>query len=218
MNNLKFPFKGNELVEKEISQAGQDLFVLGILDGKVNGTYLEIGAGPAVFCNNTYMLEAYYNWRGASVEFDSNWYAEHKRLPRRHHIELTDARIVDYVALLNRAGITETDIDYVSLDCDPPNVSFEVLQRLPFDTHRFSVITFEHDTYAWGDDVKKKSRKFMESKGYELVVSNISPSEDLGDFEDWYVHPELVSREQIDRFKSTDDSIKLWSRYLLEVV
>jgi hypothetical protein len=215
MNNLKFPFRGHELIEAGCGQAGQDLFVLGILDGKTNGTYLEIGAGPAVETSNSYVLEKYYGWRGASVEISRGWYDEHKRFGRKHHIELQDARTMDYPGLLLRAGITVTDIDYASVDCEPPSVTFDVLTKLPFDTHRFAVLTFEHDCYAWGDDIKIRSREFMESKGYELIVSNISPMQELGDFEDWYVHPDLVSREVIDRFKAADKSIKLWNKYLL---
>jgi hypothetical protein len=215
MNNLRFPFREHELIQEGTSQAGQDLFVLAMLNGKRNGTYLEIGAGPAISTSNSYVLETIYGWRGASVDFNIGWYNEHKAIQRKHYIELADATTIDYPELLHRAGITNTDIDYASIDCDPPHVTFEVLKRLPFDTHRFAVITFEHDCYAWGDDIKFKSREFLQSKGYELVVSNISPLQELGDFEDWYVHPDLVPREIIDQAKSVDDSIKLWRSYLL---
>lgn len=218
MDNLKFSFHGHELLHQGYSQAGQDLFVLGVLNGKPNGTYLEIGAGPAISTSNSYALETIYGWRGASVEYDLNWYRDHKQQQRKHHIVLQDATTTDYVALLHQAGIFNTDIDYASVDCDPPNVTFTALKRFPFDTHRFAVMTFEHDSYAWGNGVKEESRAFLKDKGYELVVSNISPSEDLGDFEDWYVHPDLVPRETIERFKSIDSSIKLWSKYLLETV
>jgi len=218
MNRLKYPFKGHELIQEGFGQAGQDLFVLGMLDGKTNGTYLEIGAGPATSTSNSYVLESVYGWRGASVEFNWGWYNQHKEFNRKHHIELIDARTVNYAELLQRAGITETDIDYASVDCEPPEVTFQALQRLPFDTHRFAVITFEHDSYAWGDSIKIESREFLQNKGYELVASNISPLPELGDFEDWYVHPDLISREHINKFKAVDNTIKLWTKYLLEDV
>ena len=218
MNHLKFPFSNSNLIENNYSQAGQDLFVLGILNGKTNGNYLEIGAGPAISTSNSYLLESVYGWRGASVEFNLGWYNQHKEFNRKHHIELIDARTVNYEELLQRAGITETDIDYVSVDCEPPEVTFQALQRLPFDTHRFAVITFEHDSYACGDSIKIESRAFLQNKGYELVASNISPLPELGDFEDWYVHPDLISREHINKFKAVDNTIKLWTKYLLEDV
>jgi hypothetical protein len=214
MNNLRFPFTGSDLLPAFSSQAGQDLFVLGVLNGKTNGTYLEIGSGPAVTLSNTYMLETQFGWRGAGVEISEFWYNEHKSLPRKHYIELGDATSIDYTSLLIKAGITTTDIDYASVDCDPPNNTFAALTRLPFDTHRFAVLTFEHDAYAWGDEYKQKSRDFLTSKGYELVVTNIKPTSDQGDFEDWWVHPGLVDPAVIERFKRTDDNPKLWHAYI----
>jgi len=38
--NLKYPFKNSEKVEKNYSQALQDIFILCMLDGKKNGTYI----------------------------------------------------------------------------------------------------------------------------------------------------------------------------------
>ena len=40
--------------------------------------------------------------------------------------------------------------------------------------------------------------------GYELVVSNVSQNENTP-FEDWWVHPDLVNQETIEKFKSIQD-------------
>jgi len=98
--------------------------------------------------------------------------------------------------------------------CKKASIPFEVLQKIPFHTHKFRVITFEHDHYA--DDtqsIKDKSRKYLQSFGYELVVSNVSP-DDYCDYEDWWVHPDLVDRKIINIMKATDDAIKKIDKYI----
>lgn len=49
------------------------MFVLSILNGKTNGTYLEIGAHTLIDVNNTYLLESVFNWRGVPIEFEDKW-------------------------------------------------------------------------------------------------------------------------------------------------
>ena len=61
----------------------------------------------------------------------------------------------------------------------------------PHKEYRFSVITFEHDRYRWGDSVME-FRKFLRNMGYELVVSNLNV---FGrDFEDWWIDPIVVNK------------------------
>lgn len=62
-----------EVDEKKIisntqSQAGQDLFVVAMLQGKRNGTFLEIGGGNPVKGNNTWLLEKFFNFTGDSID------------------------------------------------------------------------------------------------------------------------------------------------------
>jgi hypothetical protein len=37
---------------------------------------------------------------------------------------------------------------------------------IPFNDIEFSVITFEHDVYRFGDDCRTKSRELLEGYGY----------------------------------------------------
>lgn len=213
---LKFPFNGCEKITQHYSQAGQELFVLGLLNGKNNGTYLEIGSSEPILGSNTYILESLFGWRGVGIEIQETWVESYQK-ERTNPCIIGDATNTDYLQLLHNAGIFETDIDYVSLDCDPPVNTFNALQLLPFDTHRFSIITFEHDSYQYGTEFKYRSRDFLISKGYELLVSNVSAANYVlgwGDFEDWWVHPELIDPSIISRFKNSDDTIKDWNSYL----
>ena len=73
---LKHKFPNCELIEHSYSDSWQDMFVLTMLNGKKNGSFLEIGANmhikqsgqiSGVGYNNTYMLESMYNWKGIMI-------------------------------------------------------------------------------------------------------------------------------------------------------
>jgi tetratricopeptide (TPR) repeat protein len=53
LNNFKFEFKGLKNLQRNYSEAFQDMFVLTLLDGKKEGYYLEVGAGFPFYGNNT---------------------------------------------------------------------------------------------------------------------------------------------------------------------
>ena len=50
------------------SQAGQDVFVVAVTQGKKNGRWLEIGSGHPKCDNNTWLLEKEFSWTGDSVD------------------------------------------------------------------------------------------------------------------------------------------------------
>ena len=50
---LKDSFDGFQDIEKNYSQAFQDLFTLTMLNGKKNGTYIEIGGSDPINMNNS---------------------------------------------------------------------------------------------------------------------------------------------------------------------
>lgn len=56
-SSLRFKFIGSELIEKNYSQVYQDMFILSMLNGKKNGTFLEIGGATPYHGNNTALLE-----------------------------------------------------------------------------------------------------------------------------------------------------------------
>jgi hypothetical protein len=184
-----------------------------MLDGKKNGTYLEIGAGNAFYGNNTALLETKFGWSGVALDIDENFVAAHNN-ERKHNCLLKDALKVNYERLLMGLDMPE-DIDYLQLDCDPPEVTYKILLNMPFETHRFAVITYEHDYYC--DDTKSfrdKSRKYLESFGYKLVVDNISPNENKP-YEDWWVHPDLVDESILEKMICVDGETKKAESYML---
>lgn len=216
---LRYRFPGCDTIEHNWSQAGQDIFVLSMFNGMREGTYLEIGSCFGEDLNNTCILERYYGWRGTGVDIDREFVADYNA-NRTNQAVLGDALQVDYVKMLRDAGIESNDIDYLSCDCEPPTVTFAALQRVIDQGLRFGVITFEHDCYAHGPEIRDSSREYLQSKGYELVVSNISASPNLDNqnFEDWWVHPELVDPAFIELFKADGDDIKPWRQYIIPYI
>jgi tetratricopeptide (TPR) repeat protein len=207
---LRMYFKGLEELTKNYSDAYQDFFVLTMLDGKEEGTYLEIGSADPFYNNNTALLETKYKWKGTGIDYLKQE-VEKYQAARKNKCIHADAREVDYTALLKPYG---QDIDYLQLDCDPPSVTYEVLERIPFNKHRFAVITYEHDSYREdGATYRTKSREYLSKQGYVLVAGNIAPDKNRA-FEDWWIHPELVSKERVEKMTSVTDTTKRADLYM----
>jgi hypothetical protein len=212
INAIRYRFPGAETLAKTYSQAGQDLFVLGMLNGKRNGTYLEIGIQYPELISNTVVLERDFGWRGISLDIVADCVTEFHKV-RNNAAYVQDATTANYAQLLLDAGITDTDLDYASVDCEPAAQTLKALKQLPLDTHRFAIITFEHDYYNAGPEVQAESREYLLSKGYELIVSNISALNQTHSFEDWWAHPELTDPAARELFRSNGTDVKDWERY-----
>ena len=217
-NKIRYQFTGCETITDNWSQSGQDIFVLSMLDGKRNGTYLEIGSAEPEFLSNTCLLERKFDWKGAGVELNIELVGEYNAV-RQNKCQVGDATTVDYHELLkNLAGIEERTLDYLSCDCEPAEQTYAALQNVMRQGFKFAVITFEHDTYTNHNSIiKGESRDFLRSLGYVLVASNISALGENYDYEDWWVHPDLVDAEIIEIFKNDDYTIKDWSKYIYPV-
>jgi len=189
----------------------QDIFTLSVLNGKRNGTYLEIGSCYPFRGNNTFLLENQFGWNGVGIEYDEKYIADY-RANRTNAVIHQDALTVDYDELLSKLAVDGV-VDYLQLDCDPPDITYAIMERIPFDKYKFAVITYEHDHYLdMSKTYRDKSRSFLESKGYKLLVSNISP-DDMTPFEDWWVHPDLIDSELLRTMEKNDGKITDVSKY-----
>ena len=199
------------------SQIGQDIFVIWALDFKENGFFVDIGAHDPVYINNTYLLETDYNWSGALIESVSDWVDGYPD-KRGCNFLCADARNVDYRVKFKEWGFPK-DIDYLSLDLDPPPVTLECLKKLPLDEYRFAVVTYEHDIYrseynkSWLK-CREESREIFKSHGYDLICPDVTWNDHMEDpFEDWYVHPALVNMERINKIRT--DKKTFWKDIIL---
>lgn len=209
---LRYSFNNLNRINQNYSQILQDIFVLSVLDGKESGTYLEIGSGDPYYGNNTYLLENNFGWAGISIEIDQNLC--NKYTDRKNTVLCKNALEVDYNEILSNLT-TSTSIDYLQLDCDPPEVTYNILQKIPFDKYKFAVITYEHDYFI---DITRsyrdRSREYLKSNGYMLLVNDLSP-EGMCNFEDWWVHPDLIRHDIIEKMVDNNlSSIKDVRKYM----
>jgi len=194
--NLKFKFSGSENIENNYSQSMQDMFVLSVLDGKRNGVYVEIGADKPRVINNSYLLESQYDWEGVSFEIESDK-VDYFNTIRKNKCICADATKFDYKSLFDERKYPK-QIDYLQLDCDPPQITLECLKKLPIEDYRFSVITFETDLYAGGQDVQTEHWKLLTSFGYQRVVKNIK--NEGNPYEDWWIDPLVIGEHMWKQF------------------
>lgn len=203
---LKVKFPGAKDIEQNYSQSYQDIFVLTMLNGKRNGFFFEIGCGDPVFRNNTKLLEE-LGWTGTSIDIDPKL-TEKFAAERKAKVITGDATQLDYDSLVY------TDYDYLQIDTEPALVSLSVLLKIPFEKHRFAVITFEHDAYH-SSDIRDRSRQYLRSHGYILVAGDIAYNR-YDSYEDWWVHPALVDSDLIKRMQDISGTVKKADCYMLE--
>lgn len=209
---LRYKFNEAHLITRNYSQCYQDMFALCMTNGKQHGTYLEIGSADPFYGNNTALLEE-MGWRGVSVDIDANSVKTFNEQRENKAIQ-SDATKLDYSRVLEEANFTDV-IDYLQIDCDPPAVSYEVLTKIPFWDYKFRVITFEHDAYVDPTgSIREKSRKYLESHGYVLAVRNIAPDK-YSAYEDWWVHPDLVDTNILQRMLLDTEDPKKADDYML---
>ena len=196
-DRLRYQFSGSQDIENNYSQAFQDIFVLSMLSGKKNGTYVEIGGDHPLVINNSYLLESEFGWRGISFEIIQTAVNFYNSL-RKNPCLCEDATTADYKKIFEDNNLPK-QIDYLQVDIEPAQQTLNALLQLPHDDYRFSVITYESDIYRDGPDCQEEAMKFLESHGYELVVRNVA--NEGNPYEDWYVDPQIVDAGIISKFK-----------------
>jgi hypothetical protein len=187
------------------SQIGQDRLVLKYLKNKQNGSFVDIGCGFPKYINNTYLLETQFNWDGISI--DLNMYTEEDGLIwndcRNTKLILNDALTLNYSSIFKENNLP-INIDYLSMDLEPPDLSLECLFKIPFDEYTFNIITFEVDKNREGDIKRiEESRNFLMSKGYTLIGSICSGQDDI------YLHNSLIGLTE--EFSFIDEDI-IWTK------
>lgn len=187
LSRYKFPFPGIETIEKNYSKHFQDMFILTVLNGKKNGTYLEIGSGDPFIHNNTALLETQFGWRGISIDTSGALCYKFKN-ERRNTVICANALELDFRELFNKHCVDNV-VDFLQVDCD--DASLEILKKIPFGEHKFAVVQFEHDSYRLDPTIKEISRKILRDAGYVLLVNDVAFTE-YASYEDWWIHPDLV--------------------------
>lgn len=218
-------------------QAGQDLFVIAMLDGKVHGKWLELGCGSPFHENNTLILEKQFGWSGTSIDINGS-------AIMHDEVTLADewkegrpgATFLSMDALEYDFSSGPSRIDYLQIDIDDPLVAFKLLKKFT-ERSRFSVMTFEHDYWVKlhnkqphpGNIIRHEVRNYLQSMGYVLLVADvvIDPNDPARNeeligqpvyFEDWWVDPKIVPSDIIETYKWAESLIpdKYWTKILLK--
>ena len=143
-------------------QKGQDKILFRLFNEKENRTFLEIGCGLPDHIKNTYFFEKNLNWKGLSLDLNDKIVEDWKHHRPDSKLILVNALNVDYLKLLEENNFP-TKIDFLSLDLEPWDVTFDVLKKIPLEKIQFNCIAYEHDGYRSGDEFKQKTRTYLES-------------------------------------------------------
>lgn len=162
----------------------QDRFVAETLKFKKNGTFLDIGCHHYKNISNTYYLENELEWSGIGVElepsFEKDW-IEHR--PNSKFV-CADAVNLDYAKLLKEHNMPKV-IDYLSLDIEPPLLTFQALLKLFETDYVFNVVTFETDYYR-EKTTRDASRKIFKDRGYVFI-------KEINNQDDFYIHSSIYT-------------------------
>ena len=178
---------------------GQDLFALGLLPH--GETFLDIGSGGPINCNNTYTLEK-NGWKGICVDNISDELLEeaHPNLEslyketRESQFFNMDACSEEFIELITETYPSKI-IDYISLDID--NSSVDCLAKLMANGFNFKCMTFEHDLYnreVMNFIIKYQSKDILLERGYFPLFENVCLFTDgQKPWEDWWINLNYLS-------------------------
>jgi FkbM family methyltransferase len=206
------------LIKKSKSQLGQDLFVIGTLDAKKSGYFVEFGATDGISLSNTFLLENEFNWTGILAEPAMNW-----------HIKLESNRTckIDFRCVSDQSGTTlkfiesesgelstikgyeevdqnkriptkEYDVKTISLlDLLRFHGSPQVIDYLSIDTEGSEYLILEKfDFSQFKFRVITCEHNFTENreKLFNLLTKNGYKRvwSEFTQFDDWYVNPTLI--------------------------
>jgi hypothetical protein len=173
---------------KYFSQLGQDVLVDRLLENKTNGTFVDIGASYFDNMNNSYFFEKERGWKGLAVEIDNRYNEGWKNRPNTVYIN-EDALKVDYVTEMEKFGFPDV-IDYLSVDLEPPEVTYQAFCKVMETKYIFSVITFEVDYYR-DTSTRDPARQMVEDKGYHLIAEIKRGDSHIDDV---YIHQSLYEK------------------------
>lgn len=164
MNNISRRFKHfvdhpfPEMLESN-SQAGQDLFVVAMLQGKKQGTFLEIGAGNLQYGSNTFLLEKEFDFSGTSIDIENyhsekHWQREIKIWWRSFYNDIKDVTWPSIPGSIN-------DL--------PIDIQRECREKHGYDDYFPKLKTWEND---------RPRTKFVQGNALEIDYSFLDPTID----------------------------------------
>ena len=140
------------------------------------------------------------------IEYNEMFLPLYKEFRQNSIHIINDATKINYNDLFERNNVP-LFIDYIQIDLEVINgttlLTLEKLDKEIFDIYKFATVTFEHDIYD-GDkfNTRLDSRKIFLNRGYILVFPDVRNGQHA--FEDWYIHPNLVNINYINKIKRNE--------------
>jgi len=196
----KYGFPGLESITKNYSPRLQDMIVLTMLNGKREGTFLELGTRFADRSNNTYLLEKEFGWKGLTIEPDHRVATEYKKKRSNYYI-CKDPLSIDFEDLLETHSLG--DIDYLQINSKYKSYQI-VMDKIPWDLHRFKIVSFHIPDMNETDNTLYKNK--MRQKGYTMLAGNIfyAPDNDIHYHEDIWVHLPSMDADLFNQIKQNE--------------
>ena len=186
----------NEALES-YSCENQDQYIYNLFKGKKHGTFLDVACGHPVDCSNTYLLEKKLNWSGLGVDITDieeccQW-SQH----RSSKFLQANAAAYDFPSKLI-GNLDSLEVDYLSLDVDAGvmNYSHIVLPLVLQAGVKFKAMTYEHESFKFGDHWKNTMANLLKEEGYVLLFGATFP--DGNAWEDWYIDPKAFDTSILD--------------------
>lgn len=175
------------------AEAKVDRFAYGLCG--LNGTYIEIGAHKPHQRSNTSALER-LGWRGFGVELDTR--LQHLWVDSNRHnpVYWSNAVTFDYVAACREQNLPGR-INFLQVDIEPPENTFEALKTVVQQGIEFDFISFEHDKYCQATDLDPVVSAWLADRGYKVAVYNVCARRKRNPgvwshIETWYVNKDIA--------------------------
>src|SRR6185295_3096376 len=139
------------------SQAGQDLWVNAMLEGRRDGFYVDIGCNHPTAINNTWAFEQ-MGWNGILVDVLSGCEVRKGKFFQCDASHPTTELRAAYESM-------PYIVDFLSLDVD--DATLATFDTLPWNWKQFRVACIEHDCYLRGPEMRDAIRERMHVMGYE---------------------------------------------------
>jgi hypothetical protein len=187
------------------SHEKQDQFVIKLQKYLLNKPdkqyYLDVASGHPIIGNNTYVLDTELSWFGFG--FDLGDRAEMWNTTRKNGKYIQkDVCSMDFTQfLLDQKHYL---YDYLSLDVDiggyePKNYSHIALDRILDADIKCKIITYEHESFKYGDLDKNSVRMKLDKRGYVILFKDVC-FPDGTPWEDWIIHKDYFD-DDILRFQ-----------------
>ena len=190
----------------------QDQFAYYLLGSK--STFLDVGCYHPIQWNNTFALEN-LGWFGLLVDIEEKW-VDLCRQNRKNKTLLCDVASDKFIETLEANWPTK-HFGYVSMDADSGNVA--AVASFLSAGFTFDVMTYEHDSYEFGNERKEPTKKALEQNGYILLFEDVRCTEENLAWEDWWINPKTFD-DSLLKLKASDkhheECLQLIKDYVLE--